>query len=72
MAPMRVTMTNGTRRPKNRASNDRSSPGQPVRGRPNQAASSTGVQSSIPVGAATAVPATMPKRGAHRRAAPRA
>ena len=64
-------MTNGTSKPRNRASNERSSPGQPVRGRPNQAASSTGVQFSILAGAATTVPATMPKRGAHSRAAPR-
>ena len=39
MAPMTVTMTNGTRSPKNRASNERSSPGQPDRGRPNYDAS---------------------------------
>ena len=72
MAPMMVTMTNGTSRPKKRASNDRSRPGQPLPGRPNQAASSSGVQSSIPVAAATALPARTPKSGAHRRVAPRA
>ncbi len=72
MAPMIVTMMKGTSRPKNRASNDRSRPGQPLCGRPNQAAFSTGVQFSIPVGAAAMVPVRIPMNGAHRRIAPRA
>ncbi len=72
MAPMTVTMMNGTSAPKNRASNDRSRPGHPVPGKPNQAASSTGVAFSIPAGATAAVPTMMPISGAHRRLAPRA